>query len=133
MRAPDATLCLVAALVHHELTDEIPPQLDVALPRTARPPRVSAPVRWHRFHAETFHVGRKTIRVDQGLVLGVYDAERTLIDMFRLRHQEGEAIAIEALRRWLSRRAANPNRLLTMAKSFPMAEPELLRVLRVLG
>lgn len=133
MRAPDATLCLVSALAHHDLTDIIPAAMEVALPRTARPPRVSAQVRWHRFQPDTFHVGRKTIVVDQGLELGVYDPERTIIDAFRLRHHEGEDLAIDALRRWLRRRGANPNRLLTMAKSFPKAQPELLRVLRVLG
>ena len=41
--------------------------------------------------------------VDDGLALGVYSAERSIIDAFRLRHQEGEELAIEALRRWLRR------------------------------
>lgn len=42
LRAPEATLCLTSALSLHDLTDAIPPEIDVALPRTTRPPRVSA-------------------------------------------------------------------------------------------
>ena len=37
-RRSDATICLVSALAHHDLTDTIPDRLDVAIPRGARPP-----------------------------------------------------------------------------------------------
>ncbi len=133
LRAPEATLCLTSALSLHDLTDAIPSEIDVALPRSRRPPRVSAPVRWHRFHEDTFFVGRETIEVDEGLSLGVYSAERSVIDTFRLRHQEGEDLAVEALRRWLKRPGATPADLLAMARSFPKVEPSLLQALRILS
>ena len=104
LRAPDATLCLTSAVSHHDLTDVIPSAIHVALPRSERPPRVSAPVRWHRFHEETFHLGRETIKVDDGVTLGLYSAERCVIDAFRLIHLEGQDLAVEALKRWLKRR-----------------------------
>ena len=133
LRAPEATLCLTSALSLHDLTDAIPSEIDVALPRSRRPPRVSAPVRWHRFHEDTFLVGRETIEVDEGLSIGIYSAERSLIDAFRLRYQEGDEMAIEALRRWLKRPRATPANLLAMAKRFPKAEPSLLQTLRILS
>lgn len=133
LRAPEATLCLTTALSLHDLTDAIPSEIDVALPRSRRPPRVSAPVRWHRFHEDTFLVGRETIEVDEGLSLGVYSAERSVIDAFRLRHQEGEEVAVEALRRWLKRPGPTPADLLAMARSFPKVEPSLLQALRILS
>ena len=133
LRAPEATLCLTSALSLHDLTDAIPAEMDVALPRSKRPPKISAPVRWHRFHEETFLVGRETIEVDEGLFLGVYSAKRSVIDTFRLRHQEGEDLAIEALRRWLKRPGAMPAELLAMARSFPKVEPSLLQALRILS
>ena len=34
VRAPDATLCLTTALARHHLIDDIPPTVDVALPRS---------------------------------------------------------------------------------------------------
>jgi predicted transcriptional regulator of viral defense system len=133
LRAPEATLCLTTALAHHDLTDAIPSAIDVALPRSRRQPRVSAPVRWHRFQADTFHLGRTTIDVDGELRLGVYSAQRSIIDAFRLRHQEGEDVAIEALRRWLKRAGAAPTSLLELARHFPKAEPALLNALRILS
>lgn len=133
LRAPEATLCLTSALSLHDLTDAIPSEIDVALPRSRRPPRVSAPVRWHRFHEDTFLIGRETIEVDEGLSLGVYSAARSVIDAFRLRHQEGEDNAVEALRRWLKRPGATPADLLAMARSFPKVEPSLLQALRILS
>lgn len=133
LRAPEATLCLTSALALHDLTDAIPREIDVALPRSRRLPRVSAPVRWHRFHEDTFLVGRELIEVDEGLSLGLYSAGRCVIDAFRLRHFEGEELAVEALRRWLQRPGSAPADLLAMARSFPMAEPALLGVLRILS
>ena len=103
------------------------------LPRSRRPPRVRAPVRWHRFHEDTFLVGRETIEVDEGLSLGLYSAERSIIDAFRLRHQEGEDLAVEALRRWLKRPGATSADLLAMVRSFPKVEPSLLQALRILS
>jgi len=132
LRAPEATLCLTTALSHYDLTDHIPAALDVALPRTRRQPRVAAPVRWHRFDEATFPLGRQTVEVDDGLVLGLYSAERSVVDAFRLRHREGEDLAIEALRRWIKRRGSTPARLLTMARHFPKAEPALIHALRIL-
>ena len=90
-------------------------------------------MRWHRFHEATFAIGRLQVEVDIGLMLGVYSPERSIIDAFRLRHQEGEDLAIEALRRWLKRRGSTPSRLLTIAKDLPKAAPALLHALRILG
>lgn len=133
LRASDATLCLTTALSHHDLTDAIPSEIDVALPRTQRPRRVRAPVRWHRFHEDTFTIGRELIRIDDGVFIGIYNAERTLIDSFRLRHQEGDEIALEALKRWLKGPGTSPANLLAMATHFPKAEPSLLSALRILS
>lgn len=132
LRAPDATLCLVTALAHHDLTDAIPATIDVALPRSRRAPKVDAPVTWHRFHEDTFLLGRERMNVDDGVRIGVYSPERSIVDAFRLRSRVGEDVAIEALKRWLRRPGAMPSELLALARSFPTAEPSLLRALQVL-
>jgi predicted transcriptional regulator of viral defense system len=133
LRAPAATLSLTTALSHHDLTEVIPSEVDVALARSRRPPRVRATVRWHRFHEDTFDVGREALEVDEGLSIGIYSAERSLIDAVRLRHQKGEEMAIGALRRWLKRPGAMPASLLAVARHFPKAETALLQTLRVLS
>ncbi len=132
LRAPEATLCLISALARHELTDQIPTAIEVALPRARRPPRLDAPVRWHRFHEPTFALGRDVIDVDNGVAIGVYGPERSIVDAFRLRHLEGEEVAVEALRRWLRRPGAHPASLLSLARSFPRGERALREALRVL-
>ena len=133
LRAPEATLCLASALSIHDLTDAIPSAIDLALPRSRRPPRVTAPARWHRFHDDTFWLGRETIAVDAGISLGLYSAERSIIDAFRLSHLEGQELAREALKRWLKRRGSLPSNLLEMARSFPKVEPSLLQAVRMLS
>ncbi|GIH72383.1 type IV toxin-antitoxin system AbiEi family antitoxin domain-containing protein [Sphaerimonospora thailandensis] len=131
-RAPDATLCLTSALARHNLTDAIPASIDIALPRGQRRPRTQAPVAWHLFSPATFSIGRETLRLDAEISIGIYAAERCIIDAFRLRHREGSDLAHEALRRWLRLPGTQPAQLLRMARNFPHAEPALRTALEVL-
>ena len=118
-RAPNASICLRSALARHDLTDEIPDSIHVAIPRTQRPPTTTAPASWHRFDPRTFAIGRKEIEVTDGCHLGLYTPSRTIIDTFRMVRIEGREAAVDALRRWLRRREAKPAELLAMAKHFP--------------
>lgn len=131
-RAPRATLCLETALARHGLIDAIPSSIDIAIPRGTTRPALRAPRRLHQFDARTFDIGRETLDVGARRPLGLYSAERSLIDVVRLRHLEGSELAWEALRRWLDRPGRNPARLIEMARSFPRAEPALRRALEVL-
>lgn len=131
-RAPQATLCLTTALARHGLTDAIPPSIDVVLPRGHRHPRIQAPVSWHAFAADTFDIGRDELALTAVTAIGMYSSERCIIDAFRLRHLEGLETAVEALRRWLRRRGAQPVTLLAMARAFPKAEPALRSTLEIL-
>jgi predicted transcriptional regulator of viral defense system len=132
LRADRATLCLTTALARHGLTDAIPASIDVALPRGHRHPRTQAPVSWHAFAVETFEIGRDELALTDGVRIGLYSPERCVIDVFRLRHLEGADVAVEALRRWLRRRGAQPATLLVMARAFPKAEPALRSTLEIL-
>lgn len=131
VKAHRPTLCLVSALARHELTDIIPSAHEVAVPRGVWQPRVSAPVRWHKFDVSTFEIGRDEIRLDETHTLGVYNASRSIVDAFRLRHEVGPDIANEALRRWLRHRS-EPADLMRMTKAFPAARPAVLHALQVL-
>lgn len=131
-RVPRATLCLVTALARYDLTDIISARIDVALPRGHRHPRVQALVTWHSFAVDTFDLGRDELALDEDLRIGLYQPERCIVDAFRLRHQEGSDIAIEALRRWLRQSRTQPSTLLAMARHFPKAETALRAALQVL-
>lgn len=128
----EATLCLTSALVHHDLSDAIPFESDIALRRGTHHPAGLAHVAWHSFDTTTFHVGRDHVDVGNGLRLAIYSAERTIVDCFRLMHQEGSDVAYEALRRWLRRRGNVPTTLLKVASSFPKAQPRIRHALEAL-
>ncbi|MGF1664499.1 MAG: type IV toxin-antitoxin system AbiEi family antitoxin domain-containing protein [Kineosporiaceae bacterium] len=131
-RAPRATMCLVTALARHDLTDEIPGAHDLALPRGTRRPAITGPVRWHSFDRDTFDIERDLVTVDGGLVIGLYSAERSIIDAFRLRGTEGADLAYEALRRWLRRRGSQPADLLAVASHWPRAVSPVRSALELL-
>lgn len=127
-----ATLCLVTALAHHDLVDEIPSKVHLAVPRGHHVPQTSRGLRWHRFARETFEVGRETLDVGAGLTIGLYSPERSIVDAYRLRHIHGVEQAREALRNWLGRRGSSPSSLLTVAERFPKATAGLRSDLKVL-
>lgn len=132
-KRPGATLCLLTALSLHELTDEIPVRSDIAIPRGAQPITVHhAPIAWHRFDTDTFSIGRAEHALPDGSSIGLYSAERTLIDLFRLRHAWGSDLALGALKQWLRQRGNSPGSLLTMAEEFPKARPAIQHALEVL-
>lgn len=126
-----ATICLGSALARHGLIDDIGAALDLALPRGSWTPAITFAVRWHHFDAATFEVGRGWVAVDGGGRIGLYSAERSLVDAFRMRHLEGADMAIEAVKRWL-RGGGQPSVLLAMAGAFPQAQGPLRQTLEVL-
>ena len=132
IRAPNATLCLTSALAYHDLTDDIPPAINVALPRSQRPPKAEAPVTWHRFNSDTFNIGRDTMPVTGQLDMGIYSPTRTIVDTYRLRHLYGTDQALEAIKRWLRIRGNQPAELLDMASSFPKAATAIRSTLETL-
>lgn len=130
-KAPQATLCLRSALARHELIDDIPAEIDIAIPRGSWAPETTAPVRWRHFDPDTFDLGRSQLDVEGGRSIGLYSAERSIIDAFRMRHIEGADLANEALKRWL-RQGGQPSELLALARSFPRTQSALRETLEIL-
>jgi hypothetical protein len=102
------------------------------VPRSARLPKVSAPVRWHRFAPATFELGRDVIALGSGYTIGLYSPERSIVDAYRLRHLEGDELGREALKAWLRQRGSQPSNLLEIAAPFPKAVGRLREDMRVL-
>ena len=130
-RVPQGILCLVTALARHGLTDRIPDRIDLAIPRGSRIPALQSPVNVHVFAKDTFALGRQEVGLGDGFRIGLYSAERCLIDLIRLRHREGPDVAWEALRRWLRRKGAKPATLIEMAKSLHGAERAVRNALEI--
>jgi len=130
-KAPQATLCLRSALARHDLIDDIPAEIDIAIPRGSWTPETIPPVRWRHFDPDTFEIGRSRLDIGGDRGIGIYSAERSIIDAFRMRHIEGSDMAIEALKRWL-RRGGQPSELLGMARSFPRTLTAIREALEIL-
>lgn len=132
-KRPQATLCLLTALSIHDLTDEIPARSNIAIPRSSKPLTIwAAPITWHHFDAATFGIGRHEYELPGGRTIGLYSAERTIVDMFRLSYEWGSDLAVGALKRWLRIPGNSPSRLLAMAKAFPAGRPALQNAMEIL-
>lgn len=103
LRVPQAVICLVSALAHHELTTQVPHHIDIALPSHAQVPKANGvPVRVFWFPEHAFRAGIDVITVDQ-VRIRIYSPEKTIADCFKYRHKIGIDLAVEALRNYRQR------------------------------
>ncbi|MFW5876536.1 MAG: type IV toxin-antitoxin system AbiEi family antitoxin domain-containing protein [Myxococcota bacterium] len=116
LRAPRAVVCLVSALAYHDATSEIPHEVQIALPRGTKAPRIDyPPVRVFQFNDATFRAGVQHVHFD-GAVVRLYNLPKTVADCFRFRNQLGVDIAVEALRTAVQRERVQPSELLRYAR-----------------
>lgn len=123
-RAPRAVVCLLSALVLHELTDEVPIAVQIAVARgTYRPHIDYPPVEVFEFDATTFDLGRELVEVAVGEQVPAYGPARSVVDAMRLRNRLGEPIALRALRHYVLRREAQLGDLITYAQALDVEGP----------
>jgi predicted transcriptional regulator of viral defense system len=131
-RAPRAVVCLVSALALHDLTDEIPPAVQLAVPRGVNPPRISyPPTEVHRFDPANFDIGRQSFEAAPREFVNIYSPERAIADAMRLRHLVGEGVALSALRTYLAEKRGQPADLMDIAKRLGRASA-LTQAMRVI-
>lgn len=123
-RSPVAIVCCRTAAALHDLSDEIPPAVQIAVPTRHRPPRIAyPPTEVFRFDASTFELGLSRLEAAPGEWVRVYDPTRTVVDLMRLRGRLGEDLAYGALRRYLRLREARPGELLRLASALDVRGP----------
>lgn len=116
LRIPNAVICLVSALVIHELTTQISHVVDIALPRTARNPLLEYPkLLVRRFNDTSWSSGIETHSID-GVSVRVYCPEKTLADCFKFRNQLGMDIILESLKLYSSRKIKDYDAVLRYAR-----------------
>jgi predicted transcriptional regulator of viral defense system len=104
LRQPHGMICLLSALQHWQLTDEMPGAVDLAIPRPMHRPRIDRPMtRVYVFDAESFQAGRELVHLGPGEPIYISSVERTLVDCLRFRHDLGNDLAYRALREYLGR------------------------------
>jgi len=97
-RVPEGVVCLLTALSFHNLTDQNPSQVWLAIDRKARRPRLDWPpleVVWWSHEVLSFGVMTKTVG---GVVLRVTSPAKTVADCLKYRHKLGTDVAVQALR-----------------------------------
>lgn len=105
---PKGVICLVSALAFHDLTDQLPPKVWIAIGRKDWRPRVSyPPLRITRFPDAQLKAGVEVHRIE-GACVRVFGVAKTLADVFRYRRVLGDSLAIEGLRAALKQRKAKP-------------------------
>ena len=106
-KIPEARVCLISALALHEMTDEIPHEVHIALPRSSWKPRISfPPLKVYHFSEETLIAGVEEIQID-GIGVKVFNPAKTIADCFKFRNKIGIPVAIEALKRGVEERKAS--------------------------
>ena len=103
-RAPRAVVCGESALALHELIDDIPAAVHIAVPRGTRRPTISYPPSVvAQYTPTTFTLGIERFEAAPGETIPVYNAARSVVDAMRHRSRIGETLALSALGRHLRR------------------------------
>ena len=115
-RIPQGVVCLISALAFHGMTTQIPHQVDVAVPRGTKQPRLDfPPIRIVRLSDQLYKAGIETRTLD-GVGVRVYSAAKTVADCFRFRNRIGIDVAVEALKLFHSRKKGSMRELLNYAR-----------------
>lgn len=123
-RSPGAVVCLLSAASVHDLTDEMPAAVQIAVPRRTWPPKISyPPVEVFAFDAVTFDLGLEAVEAAPAEWVRLYSPARTVVDLMRLRGRLGEPVAQIALRRYVASPGAQIGKLLEIARSLGVLGP----------
>jgi predicted transcriptional regulator of viral defense system len=105
---PKGVICLASALAFHELTDQLPPKVWMAIgPKEWRPRFRYPPVRFARFPETQLRSDVEHHRID-GVRVPIFGVAKTITDLFRYRRTVGINLALEGLREALRNRKATP-------------------------
>jgi predicted transcriptional regulator of viral defense system len=114
---PAGVVCLVSALVIHQLTTRIPHTVQIAVPPGTRSPVASyPPVEVFRYSPKTLSHGVEERMID-GVRVRIFGPEKTIADAFKFRNKIGLDTAVESLRAYAKRK----NRRLDLVGDFAKA------------
>ena len=116
IRTPESVVCLLSALLFHDLTTQLPSRVWIAIPPRARNPISEwPPVEVHRFSGKSFSEGWTEHHLES-VPVKIFDPAKTVADCFKFRNKVGLDIAIDALRDCLGRKRATVEELIHFAK-----------------
>ena len=105
---PKGVICLTSALAYHELTDQIPAKVWIAIGSKDWRPKFPYPAaRFARFPSNHLRTGVERHVID-GVDVPIFGIAKTIADLFRYRRIIGINVALEGLREALRKRKATP-------------------------
>jgi predicted transcriptional regulator of viral defense system len=120
-RLPKGVVCLVSALAFHQLTDQLPRQVWIAIGQKDWGPKIDgAPVRLVRFTDRLLTEGVESHTVE-GVPVKVFGVAKTIADCFRYRNKIGLSVAIEGLQEALRQRRTTPGEIARQAERGAVA------------
>lgn len=115
-RVPKAVLCLVSALDYHGIGTQIPATVQIALPRSVRPPKINRPrVQVFNMSDSAYGAGVEE-HSESGTPVRVFCVAKTVTDCFKYRNRIGLDIAIEALQESIRQRTVAPFEIMHYAR-----------------
>lgn len=121
-RVPQAVVCLISALSFHEFTTQISHEVQIALPRGTRRPRLDhPPIRVFRLTGKAYKEGVETHTIG-GVRVRVYSPAKAVADCFKFRNKLGLDVALEALKEYRRKYRAGMDDLWRFAKVCRVAE-----------
>ena len=115
-KVPAGVVCLISSLYFHEITTQVPHEVQLAILRGTEPPRVDyPPTRIFIFSQQPFKAGINIHRLD-GVDVPIYSPAKTIIDCFKYRNKIGFDVAMEALKLFHNHRDFNLNELMEYAR-----------------
>ena len=116
LRYPNAVVCLVSALAYHDLTDQLPRAVWMAIGTKDWMPREGRPVmRIVRFTDSLLTDDVQTAHIES-VPVKVFGVAKTIADCFRHRSKVGQSVALEGLQEALRQRKAIPAEIARHAK-----------------
>ena len=115
-RAPKAVICLTSALSFHQLTDQLPRKIWIAIGAKDWAPKIDYPqIRVVRFR-EPYLINGLEVHNIHGVDLRVYSITKSIADAFRNPKLVDRSVAIEAMKSALNDRKATPGQLAAAAQ-----------------
>jgi predicted transcriptional regulator of viral defense system len=103
-RVSQAVVCGESALSLHELIDDVPHEVHIAVPRGSHRPSIGyPPTKVSQYAADTFGFAVERFEATPRETVPVYSAARAVVDAMRLGRAEGRSLALSALNRYLRR------------------------------
>ena len=120
-RVPRGVVCLLSALAFHGLTDELPFEVWLAVPKGAWTPKGGSPP------LRVFHMSGQSFEHDvevhsiEGVDVRIYSPAKTVADLFKFRSTVGLDVAIGALRELVAKRRASRSEIWRAAEACRVA------------